>query len=96
MAATPDGGETARAVYLAQHQNTVPTAGGRVRNEPVSLFKVGFGCVDRPYKGAGQNVAPWIVHYQWEGTTMDDEKSCQQFLKALGMHVENSHGTEWC
>jgi hypothetical protein len=56
---------------------------------------VGYGTLQRPFKGAGQNVAPWIVRYQWVGRTQQDERACHQFLKRIGTHVHNDQGTEW-
>lgn len=89
-----------KCIYLAQHQNTFVKGAGKVENQSEALFKVGFGAEARPEKGAAQNVAPWIVHYQWfciEGRDpkFGDEKSCHNFLKSLGMHVINDQGTEW-
>lgn len=83
------------AVYLVQHQNTSVVGRSRVKNQTEPLFKVGYGTLTRPFKGAGQNVAPWIVRYQWVGRTQQDERACHQFLKRIGTHVHNDQGTEW-
>jgi hypothetical protein len=63
--------EDTKGVYLAQHQNTIVTGRGQVENRPEPLFKVGYGSRERPHKGAGTNVASWIVHHWFSRTNRD-------------------------